>query len=271
MGYKFNKDDVVYGFKIICIYKQKNDNGRFVNRVVLKCQDCGTTLVRGSSCDKALQHIKCDCKNKSKQIKHRQKIEWEGQLYTQKEFCELHNINHSALRSRVKSGMSLEDAVKSEWTRNCIICGKEFTTTVKSRQTCGKVCARRLAHGKGAYRKEKVFKCVMCGNEFLSIYDNAKTCSDLCRRQRTTQLRNRRYKHLQKMGKFDESVTLEKVFEKYNGICQICGMELTFDTSVTGDDYPSIDHIKPLSKGGTHEWDNVQLLCRKCNYTKKDN
>ena len=29
-----------------------------------------------------------------------------------------------------------------------------------------------------------------------------------------------------------------------------------------------IDHIKPVSQGGTSEWDNLQLLCKPCNSTK---
>jgi len=33
---------------------------------------------------------------------------------------------------------------------------------------------------------------------------------------------------------------------------------------------PELDHVKPLSKGGTHTWDNVQCLCRECNGWKSD-
>ena len=31
---------------------------------------------------------------------------------------------------------------------------------------------------------------------------------------------------------------------------------------------PTVDHIVPLSMGGEHEWDNLQLLCKRCNTSK---
>ena len=39
---------------------------------------------------------------------------------------------------------------------------------------------------------------------------------------------------------------------------------------MAGNDYPTIDHIKPISKGGTHTWDNVQLAHFHCNSIKSD-
>ena len=35
-------------------------------------------------------------------------------------------------------------------------------------------------------------------------------------------------------------------------------------------DFMDLDHIVPVSKGGSDELDNLQLLCRKCNGTKSD-
>jgi 5-methylcytosine-specific restriction endonuclease McrA len=39
---------------------------------------------------------------------------------------------------------------------------------------------------------------------------------------------------------------------------------------ITGDSYPSIDHVRPISKGGSHTWDNVMLAHKGCN-SKKGN
>lgn len=41
--------------------------------------------------------------------------------------------------------------------------------------------------------------------------------------------------------------------------CKYCGQESTH-----------IDHIQALSKGGPHTWDNIQLICKTCNFAKND-
>lgn len=72
---------------------------------------------------------------------------------------------------------------------------------------------------------------------------------------------------------FDESITLERVMKKYNGICQICGQPVDVNDIHKGHIrklYPTVDHIIPLSKGGTHTWGNVQLAHMYCNAGKRD-
>ena len=51
------------------------------------------------------------------------------------------------------------------------------------------------------------------------------------------------------------------IYEKYQGKCAICGKKLRFDEGC-------IDHIKPVSKGGTSDPSNLQLLCPRCNAVK---
>ena len=72
---------------------------------------------------------------------------------------------------------------------------------------------------------------------------------------------------------YDPHITLKKVIERDGGICQICGKPVD-GTSRSGHGvgmlYPTIDHIIPLSKGGSHTWDNVQLAHLICNSKKCD-
>lgn len=46
--------------------------------------------------------------------------------------------------------------------------------------------------------------------------------------------------------------------ERYRGRCLCCGKETTL----------TVDHVVPLSKGGSNTIDNVQPLCRSCNSHK---
>lgn len=70
---------------------------------------------------------------------------------------------------------------------------------------------------------------------------------------------------------YDKEVTLKKLIDRDKGICQICGRPINTEDKngcVAGDDYPSIDHVIALSKGGGHTWDNVQLAHKRCNAIK---
>jgi hypothetical protein len=61
-------------------------------------------------------------------------------------------------------------------------------------------------------------------------------------------------------GPIDEDINILALIERDNGICQICEESCLED--------PSIDHKRPVSKGGTHTWDNIQLAHRICNIKK---
>lgn len=68
-----------------------------------------------------------------------------------------------------------------------------------------------------------------------------------------------------------DSINPVLVFIAAGWKCQICGratpqrLRGTYHKRA-----PELDHIIPLSKGGTHTWGNVQCLCRECNGWKSD-
>lgn len=116
--------------------------------------------------------------------------------------------------------------------------------------------------------------CKECGRTFKARSYREWYCSMQCRRRSENRYSEKR---ICRNGKPDLSITLPKLFVRDNGVCQACGRhcdwndyEIVNDSFITRDGYPSIDHIKPLSKGGLHSWDNVQLLCFRCNRLKRD-
>lgn len=114
---------------------------------------------------------------------------------------------------------------------------------------------------------ERIKTCVECGKVFHAITANNIYCSKVCRNRVENRKKDKR---LNKCKIKDYSINLIDVYKKDNGICQGCHQLLTFGDDRNDDMYPSIDHIIPVAKGGNHSWDNVQLMCRRCNYLKKD-
>lgn len=128
--------------------------------------------------------------------------------------------------------------------------------------TAASVRNLRTKHGS----RERV--CPTCGRHFLAVRVKDKYCCRKCKKA----TENREYYHIKRAkkygGAYETGITLPKVIEKYGGICQICGKHVT---KANYKDWPTIDHVKALSNGGSHTWDNVQLLCMECNSRKANN
>lgn len=69
----------------------------------------------------------------------------------------------------------------------------------------------------------------------------------------------------------DKGITIEKLIQRDGSKCYLCGKETNFSDNRWGwygPDYPTIDHVIPLSKGGKHSWSNVKVCCGRCNIEK---
>ena len=62
-----------------------------------------------------------------------------------------------------------------------------------------------------------------------------------------------RYEYVKNWYKIRESI-----FNRDANKCKLCGSEENLE----------IDHIRPISKGGTNKLSNLQILCKRCNMAK---
>ena len=102
--------------------------------------------------------------------------------------------------------------------------------------------------------------CKLCGNEIMTRYNKKEQC-DVCARRTYDK------KHSNK--------SLKELYKRDKGICYICNKKCDYEdyiyvgnTFIAGNYYPSIDHVIPLIKGGTDEWENLKLAHRICNSIK---
>jgi 5-methylcytosine-specific restriction endonuclease McrA len=69
-----------------------------------------------------------------------------------------------------------------------------------------------------------------------------------------------------------EPINRRYVYMKHNYICTSCGVKCIHPNkySYNQSNAATLDHIIPKSKGGSHTYNNVTLLCRLCNTKKSD-
>lgn len=134
---------------------------------------------------------------------------------------------------------------------------------------------RLLVELEKALNSEQISMCVckQCGG---IVIGNKNFCSVSCYKKYDSKKREiRRRIKIQDNGNADYTISLERLIKRDNNICYLCGQKCNLEdytyrgnTFIAGNYYPSIEHVIPLSKGGTHTWNNVKLAHRICNSMK---
>lgn len=116
--------------------------------------------------------------------------------------------------------------------------------------------------------------CTKCG----MLVPKGHTVCEECKKQTSKELwRKADIKRRSRLDDCikDKDITLKKLYERDNGVCYLCGRvcewtdcEWRDGAFIVGRNYPTIEHLKPLSKGGTHTWSNIKLACLSCNSKK---
>ena len=129
--------------------------------------------------------------------------------------------------------------------------------------------------------------CVTCGVPVVvrgADWRRARTCSTSCSRKlkrrtareapgyREARARGRAVRRARKRAaEKTEPIYRRKVFERDNWTCRLCKKPVAQDALVPHPKAATIDHILPLSLGGSHTYTNVQCAHFICNSKKSAN
>lgn len=151
--------------------------------------------------------------------------------------------------------------------------GRSVSWVQKRRVSMG--VERHHAEKEIRYTQMELRACKCCSSLFVPKLSTQIYCSEVCERK-ANRKKKRDYdrKRTLKKQRIDY-IPLLKLYERDHGICYLCGEKCDFNAvkKINGvpyalGDYPSRDHVKPLSQGGLHSWDNVRLAHIRCNSSK---
>lgn len=159
----------------------------------------------------------------------------------------------------------------SYWPQTKLIwcaCGTASTPYGVTRCECAKRPSAR------SWPRCRVFiaDCVVCNRVFTSPHTRL-TCSSECAelRNRDHKRRARDRRRATERRAYVADVYRAKIYARDKNRCQLCGKKMRMTAVVPHPLAPTIDHIVPLSRGGTHEPANVHAAHFICNSLKSNN
>lgn len=228
------------GFDLISEYRGTH------TKVTIKCNKCGETFERTAH---QLVHAGAHCPN----CKHIKVLKEQAKKRTEIEQRKVERKNKNPLGL---SYYQLGREKELDILHTCKICGKEYTIRSYIESTNIK------------YKRDSGFCSEFCRNKERLNRD--KENRKKLRAQGKRYYCNH-YRRAKKLGQAaEEGITKAKLLKRDGDRCALCTLPLQMDGDPRSDLYWSIDHILPISKGGSHTWENVQLVHRICNSNKRD-
>lgn len=163
----------------------------------------------------------------------------------------------------------------------CPICGSAFVK-YKGRVYCSTRCYRRGYNQRKNEREKQQRRliltkfCIGCGRQFAirpeiplsTQWYCTDDCQAVAKTARSREIEHRRRARFRKA--FVAPVSFRKICERDHWTCRLCGQPVARGTKPPDLLAPTLDHIIPLARGGTHEPGNVQLAHFICNSRKSD-
>ena len=262
------------------------------NSIIIKCKICGSeiNIIPDNSLRKTAK-LKCNKCEAEKYINNF-KIEFNNKYKNKYEYIDREN-NQNAFTEDIHIIKCLKCGKINKWKGktllyskfNCNHLTEEERKQRKIEQEINKTLSELRNEIKQIENRNKLFEdevdrireCKVCGNIFIGTKRSA-CCSDICKKKYQNRQHDLR-RRIKNKSNINNDISLEKLMQRDEGICKICGRQVDTEDYyytdegyfIAGENYPSIDHIIPLAKGGTHTWNNIQLAHRHCNSIKCDN
>lgn len=174
------------------------------------------------------------------------------------------NVFHSVYISKYCSRECMGITFRKQELKKCKLCNAEFLPKGENNVYCSKECRNA----------KKKLVCEYCKKEFYSKHESTKYCSRICASKSWFEINTfarrsyQRKRTEKKKGLNADNIDYLEIFNRDKWICQLCNKKVNKDLKHPHPMSATIDHIIPLSKGGTHETKNVQLAHYLCNMKK---
>lgn len=196
------------------------------------------------------------------------------------EYCSSDCKRKAAYRRRMESGGYARDQARARaeyvpkptTERSCVVCGEIFSAKRDEARFCSTRCSTRFRRlnpdgscsTEGCRRtSEARGLCAVCWKREGRAAGRITT--DPWDERRKANWHKRR---AQKATTQVETLRPADIYERDIWLCGLCSTPVDPDVSWPDPQSASLDHISPLSKGGTHTYENVQLAHLSCNVSK---
>ncbi|SIQ57535.1 HNH endonuclease [Bacillus cereus] len=239
--------------------------------VLIVCKSCGIEKESKYKTTKFCSD-KCRRKYNGKHRGHKQMCNQCSEVfykYKKQDYC-----SPECFRNSLKENK--KEVERKLYCKTCCHCNKEFTTTKSNKVYCSAECLyqSQLKKMEEERKRNIVYiqkRCKECGKHFNTTRSKTVYCSKGCslkynnRRKETT-----RRKRIIENGNVNWEISIERLLKRDGNACYLCGETVNVNIDTNDDYYPSIEHLIPIAKGGTHTWGNVKVAHRRCNSLKQD-
>lgn len=242
-----------------------------------RCKNCNAVFERPSSTGRPQVHCSAECRvsysRRTRGMRLEKCLECGGVISqptvgAPRKYCTI-KCNTKANNRRIRRRrLPLRDSKPQ--ARICLYCKKLFMPKRRDSRYCyNSWCVQyayreRKRNGESSKWVLHSVDCGQCGKTFEAIHPAARWCSDYCRNKHTMRVMSRN-----RGGAMTVPYTDRQIFERDQWRCHLCRQPVDPDLPRTDLCGATIDHILPISLGGTDEPANVATAHWHCNHKKR--